>query len=340
MNMENKLISVIIPVYNSKEHLKECIESVVRQSYDKLEIIIVNDGSTDGSIEILHEICDSRIRVFTQDNKGVSAARNFGITESSGDYLCFVDSDDVLESDFISKLFHSLCISRCDVIYSGYKFLYPDGKTIAKQPRLGDGVYLVDQLLPIVIDDGTLSGILFGSVWAALYNAHTVKSNNLCFRESLRVNEDGIFNIEYLKLCDSVCITSEDGYLYRQREQKRKKELSFDSAELNAATKVLESLSSTIPNGIVQMVRRRLSVFFWVACRVGNAKNGCFCSVKMLRGFCGSLGFSKGDFDTLDFARMSKSKRLLLFLLKKRLYFMFVLVMRTAVPFAVRRIRH
>lgn len=333
-------ISIIIPVYNSSMHLRECIQSVVDQNYDNLEIIIVDDGSTDCSMDIAREFVDERIRIISQENKGVSTARNVGISESTGEYLCFVDSDDVLEREFVSDLYDCLSSSGCDAVFSNFKFFYPDGRTVEKKSRLAQGSYSVGDLLPKVVDDGTLSGILFGSVWAALYDASIIKSNNLRFREELRINEDGIFNIEFLKLSSCVYVSSNSGYLYRQRSQGLKKSLVFDSRDLDLATKVLESLSSTLPNGAIQMARRRLSVFFWIACRVGDTKEGHFSSVEKLRHFCRSSVFSKTDYDVLDLAKISKAKRLLFLLLKFRLYHLFVLTMRKMVPFFVKRVRH
>lgn len=94
--VKNPKISIIIPVYNTEKYLKQCLNSLINQTYSNLEIICVNDGSTDGSLNILEDYStlDKRVKVFTQENKGQSAARNFGIEKSTGDYLSFIDSDD------------------------------------------------------------------------------------------------------------------------------------------------------------------------------------------------------------------------------------------------------
>ena len=100
------LISVIIPVYNSELYLKECLDSVINQTYKKIEIICVDDGSTDHSLDILnfYQKKDSRIKVFTQENSGPSAARNKALDMAKGDYISFVDSDDFLKPDTYSTL--------------------------------------------------------------------------------------------------------------------------------------------------------------------------------------------------------------------------------------------
>lgn len=101
------LISVIIPVYNAEEHLEKCINSIVNQTVQDFEIIIINDGSTDGSQAIIDDYSakfPNQIKSFTLENGGVAAARNYGIEKSSGDYLCFVDSDDYVDVDLFEKL--------------------------------------------------------------------------------------------------------------------------------------------------------------------------------------------------------------------------------------------
>ena len=108
--MSQELISVIIPVYNVEQYLAECVNSVCRQTYQNLEIILVNDGSTDASGQICQELADKdeRIRLIHQGNQGLSGARNTGIEHSSADYLIFVDSDDWLPEQHVARLYEKL----------------------------------------------------------------------------------------------------------------------------------------------------------------------------------------------------------------------------------------
>ena len=107
---DDALISVIIPVYNVEKYIKECLDSVIAQTYPKLEIIVVDDGSQDGSGKILDEyaVRDSRIKVIHRENSGPSAARNTGIRAAAGEYLCFVDSDDYISCDYVEKLYEPI----------------------------------------------------------------------------------------------------------------------------------------------------------------------------------------------------------------------------------------
>ena len=97
-------VSIIIPVYNSEEYIKRCLESVINQTYKNLEILIINDGSKDKSDEIIKSYKDDRIKYITQENRGLSGARNTGIDNSTGDYIMFLDSDDSIDLDAVSLL--------------------------------------------------------------------------------------------------------------------------------------------------------------------------------------------------------------------------------------------
>ena len=101
------MVSVIVPIYNVEEYLEECLESIRNQTYTNIEVILVNDGSTDGSIEICERFCqqDNRFKLVTQENQGLSAARNRGVKESIGEYIMFVDSDDVVNENIVEVLF-------------------------------------------------------------------------------------------------------------------------------------------------------------------------------------------------------------------------------------------
>ena len=107
---ENDLISVVIPVYNVEQYLPKCIESIMNQTYKNLEIILVNDGSTDGSQKICEEYksIDNRIKIINKENGGLSDARNVGIDNSSGNYITFIDSDDYIDDDYVYTLYKSL----------------------------------------------------------------------------------------------------------------------------------------------------------------------------------------------------------------------------------------
>ena len=117
--LKDPLVSIIVPVYNVEPYLTKCITSIIKQTYRKIEIILVNDGSSDGCGKICDEFAkkDERIRVFHTENKGLSAARNYGIARASGDYLDFVDSDDWIEPDMFAFLVNSAIGNKADIVY-------------------------------------------------------------------------------------------------------------------------------------------------------------------------------------------------------------------------------
>lgn len=122
------MISVIIPLYNKERQIRATLESVLRQSYTDYEIVVVDDGSTDGSASVVESIQDARLRLIRQENGGVSAARNRGIREAWGEYVAFLDADDLWESDFLKTL-HQLSVlyPDCSVYACNYDFVSPDG---------------------------------------------------------------------------------------------------------------------------------------------------------------------------------------------------------------------
>lgn len=116
------LVSIIIPVYNKQDYLTDCIDSVLSQDYKNLEVIIINDGSTDNSEKIINKwiVKDYRIRYFTQSNKGVADTRNRGISIAKGEYIFLLDADDLLDKKAISKLVNYINQTNADIVIGNY----------------------------------------------------------------------------------------------------------------------------------------------------------------------------------------------------------------------------
>ena len=142
------LVSIIIPVYNCEKYISNCLDSIIGQTYNNLEIILVDDGSKDSSHLICKEYSkkDSRIVVLHKENGGPSSARNFGLRYATGDYIAFIDSDDIVNNEYIKKLYELLIYEEADISSCGYETILPNGNIVsydsfAKEifgPQLGD----------------------------------------------------------------------------------------------------------------------------------------------------------------------------------------------------------
>ena len=115
--MDTPLVTIIVPVYNSEKYLEQCIQNLLNQTYHNLQIILVNDGSTDHSLDICKRITDKRVEVYTKQNGGASSARNLGLTHRKGEYVLFVDSDDYLKDNAVEILVSTADSNNADCVY-------------------------------------------------------------------------------------------------------------------------------------------------------------------------------------------------------------------------------
>lgn len=207
------MISVIIPVYNAEKYIKKCVESVMKQTYYDIEIILVNDGSTDGSENICKEMLqkDKRIRIFHQENLGVSVARNRGIEESQGEYLIFADSDDYLKENMIEVLYRNIQMQNADYVICDY-ITVRENQFIESEKIVPYKNYNGAEIKE-VIANMIGGGKLFSSVWRGLYKTDVIKDNCIQFKE-MKFAEDMIFNLEYLFNCNRVSVIKDKLYYY------------------------------------------------------------------------------------------------------------------------------
>ncbi len=203
-------ISVIVPVYNVEDYLHQCMDSIISQSFKNLEIICVNDGSTDRSYSILEEYKakDHRIILVNQRNQGVSSARNRGIELSTGEYISFVDPDDYLEKDAFKIASSNLENGDIDILSWGYKpFPNPSAWHVnASSPA--NGVYKNDSVNAYFNGKGSVV------VWNKLYKAEIIRKN-LLFNEKLQMAEDVAFNMMAFVHANKIKFISDKLYHYR-----------------------------------------------------------------------------------------------------------------------------
>ncbi|WP_251576316.1 glycosyltransferase family 2 protein [Limosilactobacillus agrestimuris] len=134
--MESDQISVIIPVYNAEKYLEQCIQSILGQTYRNLELILIDDGSTDHSLAICthYQQQDSRVRVFHQENLGVGKARNYGMDVASGNLIAFIDSDDYVMPNYFEELVNALYLTQSQIAVSDFRYYRDDGELLMHLP--------------------------------------------------------------------------------------------------------------------------------------------------------------------------------------------------------------
>ena len=212
----NCLISVIIPIYNVKPYLVECLESVVKQTYDNLEIILIDDGSTDGSGEICDEFAakDKRIHVFHQNNKGIGYTRNVGLDNMNGTMVAFLDSDDAYDRDFASRMLQTLLDRKSDIVVCKYTEIRSTEKLqrTGKEktgPMASEGMYTSDDALRALAD-----GFIDPSLYNKLYRRELWDS--IRFPEG-NIGEDLAAIYRVINNCNNVYVVDQPLYLYRKR---------------------------------------------------------------------------------------------------------------------------
>lgn len=204
------IISIIIPVYNPGDKLSICLNSILGQQFQEWELILVDDGSTDDSPIICdrYSSSDKRIRVFHRSNAGVSSARNYGIAQSKGEWICFVDSDDWLDSDYLSDFILRLS-EGADLILQGY--VKERGETEIGRRHIEEGFVTEEQISNYILNNDLID---FGSPCCKLFKQSIIKENNLSFPNSYCYGEDTLFFFMYLKFCNSLSCIGKEGYHY------------------------------------------------------------------------------------------------------------------------------
>lgn len=207
-------VSVIIPVYNTEEYLRECLDSVVNQTLKEIEIICVDDGSTDGSLEILKEYAakDKRIKVIHQENKGVSYARNVGLTNVIGEYIMFIDSDDYILPNTLQVLYDKIKSSNADLLVFGGDIFPDDGTHQWEKSVLSSPNKTYDHFdKKIIFNEESVRPFPVNKV----YSSSFMKKFNFMFDTSLSLGEDQLFVCTILPHVNKIIFFDLKVYIYR-----------------------------------------------------------------------------------------------------------------------------
>ena len=215
------LISIIIPVYNASKYIDKCLKSIIEQTYKTLEIIVIDDGSTDNSTNIIKKFFenDERIRLIQKKNSGVSDSRNVGIDNSHGKWICFVDSDDYIEKDYIEQLYNYAIKSKVDIVYSGIREI--NGTEVILKTN-SCGIKMLEKrdikkLMCSLIDNCSLENSninlqVLGYPVGKLFKKSIVK--DIRFERKISIREDALFNMDILDNVQKILLIEYAGYNY------------------------------------------------------------------------------------------------------------------------------
>ena len=219
-------ISIIIPVYNVEPYLRQCLDSVVNQTYQNLEIIIIDDGSPDNCGAICDEYAkkDGRVTVIHKENGGLSAARNDGIARASGDWITFIDSDDWCELNYYEQLLSEMDDQTVDAFCAGGHYVEYENKTVKNHTFLKKSLFyhreeldglMVKVIVPLYRGLKCTASAGLGAPWDKIYRADFIKQNHLCFDTTSKALEDLWFNFQVFDKALKIGCCPYIGYHYR-----------------------------------------------------------------------------------------------------------------------------
>lgn len=259
--MEPKM-SIIVPVYNVESYLEKCLDSILEQTLDDIEIICVNDGSTDRSGDILHkyEAMDSRIVVIEQENKGLGAARNAGIVKAKGEYIGFVDSDDFVDPSMFEKLYKKAFEFNSDVVLTNVNLYYTDsGESVLFRDdnfygRMSKTKYFTVMQHPHILQ--------FIGVWDRIYRRELLEEHHL-LNPVNRIYEDVLFTVQTCVFAERISVVNEPLYYYRKNTGRSivDKEKTNDSFKFDFLKNLRESREFLIQCGKWEPLRKEFLAF-------------------------------------------------------------------------------
>ena len=206
--MENGLVSIIVPVYNAEKHLADAIQSVLDQTYSNFELIAVNDGSTDRSLEILQRFTDQRVRIINKENTGVSDTRNVAIKAATGEFVCFLDADDYYSPCYIQRMYETAIANAADMVVCNYvpfrgKPYFSEEKSTAVSVQSTEAL----------VQAGVLT-----SAWTKLIKTSTLSKLNILFERNMSFGEDLFFCWKTFLASENVWMINEKLYGYRMTD--------------------------------------------------------------------------------------------------------------------------
>lgn len=213
-------VSVIVPVYNAEKQISKCITSILNQKFEDYELILIDDGSKDGSAVICDEYSrkDNRVLTIHRENAGVSQARNYGLTRARGDYVAFIDADDWIEENYLLNLVGR--IKNYDLFISGVIIdTWKDDNLIESHISSVNESRVFTRKELLEAYDKEYPVICLSGPWCKLYRREILNKNNICFDKTMSLGEDVCFNMDYISKCNYIYFDREPGYHYFRENQ-------------------------------------------------------------------------------------------------------------------------
>lgn len=321
-------ISIVVPVYNAQKSIDKCITSIINQTYRDWELILVNDGSTDDSLQICeaYAMQDSRICVYTKANGGVSSARNMGLSKITGSLLTFVDSDDYVKTEYLSHFIEKMD-QDTDLIISYAEVVC--GKSVVRE-----------EYEPIIINNDNFYKLFTNnevhwhtSPWGKCYRTDIINNNRLVFSEGMHIGEDAEFLFKYLLFTNGIQITSDTDYCYYAYNENSltKRVFSIESEQLayknihDSVNTLIKSKQITDQTALINLNWLKLAFQKRVINSLYHNPSNQDLRINILKSF---------DYTTyIQYINSSKKDRLLNFFLKHKYFKIFDIIRIAKVKF-------
>lgn len=270
--MKQPLLSIIIPVYNASATIPKIVNSILGQSFSDFELILIDDGSSDNTLELLDDFAkkDSRIVVVSQKNGGPSSARNTGLKKSRGKYIQFFDADDDVLPEALKITTEAISQGNFDLVVSGWQIDLQTNRGLVKGYKtIKPADNLIDSDLPkFILESIGNDGALY-NLWNKLFRADVIKKHNLKFNEDIRFGEDLIFALNYFQHISTIKIISEPTYSYQANSDSSvfsKSALVPEFRKINDEELVKFASNSLSDHSydLLQWVRWRWILSFWM----------------------------------------------------------------------------
>lgn len=326
--INNPLISIIVPIYNSEKYLERCIKSIISQTYTNIEIILVNDGSNDLSLSICKELetNDNRIIIIDIPNAGVSNARNTGLQASKGDYIQFLDSDDYMLENYIETLYNNMSANNSDMVVCSIKVLDNNLNELGYRDA-ENHVFKLNEPNKDVLFNFFDRFLVFGPV-NKLFKKSILSKNNIIYDTSISYGEDLLLNLEYLKHCKKISFTNKVYWPYIQdntnslSNKRRSDKIDIVKKLHDAIIDFLNRINSYTPAFKTLLNQRMFDYSYNEAFAIARDKNLSF-SEK--RSNLKKLLYDNDVKNTYNYIAPNKYSKLTVFLMKNKLVSLFIL---------------